>query len=363
MRSGFLDLFLGSLDQLIRDPASIELSVNADGRVWIERAGATHMALVDRAPLRANEIRDLAHQIANTGKLPLTDSAPMVSTSVQYGGVTLRAQCIIPPAAAGGAVISFRLYRPRSSEEQPKHFDFLRSPEKSSEDVRRDKLLAIKSLLTRGAQTVEARKAAALGRGPTAADPDDLLKACLDMHLNVLVSGGTSTGKTELARRLLWMVPNDQRLVVIEDATELMPLQPNHVSLVASRDEKSERSAEKLLQATLRLRPDRIILGEVRGREAVTFLSAINSGHGGSFTSLHADSARKAFDKLAFLVLESGTQLNFSEVLAYLRSSIDVVIQTDREDARRGIVEIWFPAIDDASPDNNQHSRAKSRAL
>lgn len=328
MRAGFLNLFLSSLDNLIVDPKTIELSVNADGRVWVERAGSAHMVLVDRAPLGRNEVRDLAQQIANTGSLSLSDTSPLISTAVEYQGVTLRAQCIVPPAAAGGSIISFRLYRPRSADDQPRKFRFLRPPQKSSEDVRRDKLDAIKAKLVESV------------------DPDDILKSCLDMHLNILVSGGTSTGKTELVRRILWMMANDQRLVLIEDATELMPLQPNHVSLVASRREDSERSAEKLLQATLRLRPDRIILGEVRGREAVTFLSAINSGHGGSFTSLHADSARKAFDKLAFLVLGSGTQLNFSEVLQYLKSSIDVVIQTDREDAERGIVEVWFPALD-----------------
>ena len=328
MRAGFLDLFLSSLDSLIKDPKTIELSVNADGRVWTERAGSARMELVERDPLKRDEVKDLAQQIANTGRLSLSDTMPMVSTSVEYAGVTLRAQCIVPPAAAGGTIISFRLYRPRSAAEEPKKFRFLRPPQKSSEDVRREKLEAIRDMLKEGV------------------DPDHVMKACLEMHLNILVSGGTSTGKTELVRRILWMMPNDQRLVLIEDATELRPLQPNHVSLVASRREDSERSADKLLQATLRLRPDRIILGEVRGGEAVTFLSAINSGHGGSFTSLHADSARKAFDKLAFLVLGSGTQLNFSEILQYLKGSIDVVIQTDREDAERGIVEVWFPALD-----------------
>lgn len=328
MRAGFLNLFLSSLESLIVDPMTIELSVNADGRVWIERAGAVHMVLVDRPPLGHNEVRDLAQQIANTGSLSLSETSPLISTAVEYQGVTLRAQCIVPPAAAGGSIISFRLYRPRCADDQPRKFRLLRPPQKSSEEVRRDKLEAIKAKLVEGA------------------DPDDILKSSLDMHLNILVSGGTSTGKTELVRRIIWMMENDQRLVLIEDATELMPLQPNHVSLVASRREDSERSAEKLLQATLRLRPDRIVLGEVRGGEAVTFLSAINSGHGGSFTSLHADSARKAFDKLAFLVLGSGTRLNFSEVLQYLKSSIDVVIQTDRENSERGIVEVWFPALD-----------------
>ncbi|WP_444451265.1 ATPase, T2SS/T4P/T4SS family (plasmid) [Rhodobacter capsulatus] len=166
-------------------------------------------------------------------------------------------------------------------------------------------------------------------------------------RLNIIVSGGTSTGKTELGRRLLSLVPENERIVTIEDSLELLPAQPNAVSLIAQRDDGSARSADKLLQATLRLRPDRIILGELRGSEAATFLDAINTGHSGSFTTLHAHSARKAMDRLALLVMAQGTRLGFAEVIRYLQSSIDVILQMGRDGERRGIMEMYFPGLDD----------------
>ncbi|WP_371171624.1 ATPase, T2SS/T4P/T4SS family [Aliiroseovarius sp. 2305UL8-7] len=121
------------------------------------------------------------------------------------------------------------------------------------------------------------------------------------------------------------------------------------MSLIANRDDDSPRSADKLLQATLRMRPDRIILGELRGVEAATFLDAINTGHAGSFTTLHAESARKAMDRLALLVMGTGTKLSYPEVIRYLEGSIDVVIQTGRVDEDRGMLEVYFPALKDQS--------------
>ncbi|SMO99162.1 ATPase, T2SS/T4P/T4SS family [Paracoccus laeviglucosivorans] len=328
MGDGFLAHYLRPLRPLIEDPAAIEIAINADGRVWIERSGASHMVAVATMQLRPHEVSDLAAQIANEVRQPLTEQMPMVSATIASGPVTLRAQVLIPPAVAQGAVIALRLFRARGTDDAPRRFGFLRPPERSSEAERQARVAKIRQLL---------------GRND---DPDAFLRAAIDMHLNILVSGGTSTGKTELARRLQWMISERERLVLIEDAPELMPAQPNHVSLIATRDDTAARSAERLLQATLRLRPDRIILGELRGREAVTYLSAINSGHGGSFTTLHAETARKALDKLALLVLQTGTQLSFAEVLRYLRGSIDVVIQAGRVGAERGILEVWFPGLE-----------------
>lgn len=324
----FLDHYLAPLAGLIGDASTIEIALNADARVWVERAGDTHMSEVQISDATPGWVRNLADQIAREARQSLTEASPMLSASITFGEVTVRAQAILPPAAAWGAVVSLRLFRPRGAGEEPRRFDFLRPPQTSSEIARREAISAIRQLLEPGA------------------DPGIFLQAAVDARLNMIVSGGTSTGKTELARRLEWMIPLSERLVVIEDAIELQAPHANHVTLVASRNDGSERSADRLLQASLRLRPDRIILGEVRGKEAATFLDAINSGHGGSFTTLHADTARKALDKLALMILKTGTQLSFSEVSHYLRGSIDVAIQTGREGDRRGIIEVWFPALD-----------------
>jgi type IV secretion system protein VirB11 len=128
--------------------------------------------------------------------------------------------------------------------------------------------------------------------------------------------------------------------VTIEDAFELFPAQPNRVMLLAERDEASARSAARLLEASLRLRPDRIVLGELRGAEVATFLEAINTGHAGSVSTVHADTAAKAIDRLALMVMATGIAMTYAEVRRYCAASIDVVVQLGRADGRRGVEEV-----------------------
>jgi len=189
-------------------------------------------------------------------------------------------------------------------------------------------------------------RVAEIRAGKDMRDVDRFLARLVAERLNVIVSGGTSTGKTELGRRLLDLVAPEERIVTIEDSLELLPGQPNALCLVAQRDDASPRSATRLLETALRLRPDRIILGELRGSEAATFLDAINTGHSGSFTTLHAHSARKAMDRLALLVLAQGTRLGFADVIRHLETSIDVILQMGRDGDRRGIMEIHFPGLE-----------------
>jgi type IV secretion system protein VirB11 len=169
------------------------------------------------------------------------------------------------------------------------------------------------------------------------------MKLCIDERLNIMISGGTSTGKTTFARALLALVTETERIVTIEDAFELIPPQPNRAMLKADRIPSSERTAAKLLETSLRMRPDRIILGELRGDECKTFLDAINTGHSGSFTTIHADTAQKALDRLALMVMSVGINMSFEEVRRYAASSIDVVVQLGRTDGRRGVEQVWLP--------------------
>jgi type IV secretion system protein VirB11 len=135
-----------------------------------------------------------------------------------------------------------------------------------------------------------------------------------------------------------------ERLITIEDAFELFPSQPNTVALLASRSTGSQRSSNTLLQASLRMRPDRIIVGELRGDEALTYLEAINTGHGGSVSTIHAETAELAIDRLAIMVLQAGTPLKFVEIREHIRKSIDVLIQLGRSDGARGITEFYLPS-------------------
>ncbi len=327
MAAGYLAQYLKPLDPLIEDPGVIEIVFNGDGKCFVERRGCARMARAEAFDLPPAALRDTANMAGNTSKTKLTETSPLLSTSIEHLGAMLRVQAVIEPASRAGTVLSFRIFRPGASGE-PKSFTFLRKDVTvSQEEERRAKLETIQTLAQAG-------------------DVDAVLKTALDLELNTIISGGTSTGKTELGRRMLWLMDKSERLVTIEDSYELRPTHENVVSLIAERSEQSPRSADRLLQATLRLRPDRIIVGELRGSEAATFLEAINTGHGGSFTTLHATTARKAMDRLALMVMSKGTQLQYSEVMRYLKSTIDLVIQTAQDDDMRGIAEVYLPPLE-----------------
>jgi type IV secretion system protein VirB11 len=161
---------------------------------------------------------------------------------------------------------------------------------------------------------------------------------------NIVVSGGTSTGKTTFLNALLKEVPLDQRLVLIEDAPEVRLVHPNAVGLVAVRGEQGEArvTAEDLLQASLRLRPDRIILGELRGAEAFSFLRAVSSGHPGSMTTVHADNPAGAIDQLALMALQAGVNLRRADVVDHVRRVVDIFVQLHRESGVRKVREVVF---------------------
>lgn len=328
---GYLKTYLSKLSPWLEAEHAIELAINHNGTVWLEQAGDVFMKPVDCAPLDPSDVRDLATQIANDRDVTLNDGSPLLSASVGFGALTLRAQAIIPPATPDGTVVSFRIFG-NATQREPKRFKVLSANGMSLADKRADTIVTLRTQ----AQHIAGDDENAV---------DAFLRQCIDERLNVVIAGGTSTGKTELGRRLLWMVPPEERILTIEDSAELLPRQPNVVSLLANRQVNSARSTQKLLEAALRLRPDRIIVGELRGAEVVTFLDAINTGHSGSFTTVHADSARKAIDRLAFMVLGTGTQLSYSDTVRYLRNSIDVIVHTGRVEADRGVQEIYFPGF------------------
>ena len=160
--------------------------------------------------------------------------------------------------------------------------------------------------------------------------------------MNALIAGATDSGKTVFARKMLSYVPDSERLITIEDAAELVPAQPNVVTLIADRDSRT-RSPDVLLTSCLRMRPDRLVVGEVRGKEAMTFIEAINTGHGGSMTTIHAETPKLALAKLAIMALKADLPLTYTDTLRYIGSSIDVVIQTGRAGGDRGVLEFYIP--------------------
>lgn len=318
--SSYLEQYFAPFRQwLIRDDI-VEIAINPDGQVWIEVAGDAMMRPADTS-VDPSTAQNLAQSIVGDAKARVSEKNPLMSGKIDYAGRPLRVQVAVPPAIDRGASITIRLFTAKLAHQfKP---EFLFGEAVSLDSLRREKM----------------KKVAELSK----TNLEKALKTLVQDRLNILVSGGTSTGKTTFARNLLTHVDDGERLITIEDAFELFPTQPNTVSLLSDRSEKSQRSANALLQASLRMRPDRIIVGELRGSEALTYLEAINTGHGGSVSTIHAETAELAIDRLAIMVLQAGTPLTFAEVCEYIRKSIDVIVQLGRSEGRRGITEFYLP--------------------
>ena len=247
-----------------------------------------------------------------------------MSVSIMYRNRPIRAQVITPPAVNRGMSISLRFFSslPLDSIE----LGFLYGKERKLEELRQEKNRQLREVVASG-------------------DIDASIRHCVENKLNMIVSGGTSTGKTVAARKILSYVSDEERILTIEEASELLPTQPNAVTLISNRD-AAHQTADILLTATLRMRPDRIILGEVRGKEAMTFLEAINTGHGGSMTTLHAETPQLAVQRLAIAALKTEVPIPYRDMIDYIESSIDVIIQAGREDGKRGITEFYLPGTE-----------------
>jgi type IV secretion system protein VirB11 len=318
-RPSFLGSYLTPIAPLFLRDDLVEVAINPDGKVWIERKGATHMERVAHLSIDRVLSTNLGQAIASAVGVQFSDKKPTVSGKIVWGDMAIRAQVVAPPIVEGGMAITFRPFK-----------------------VSADQLIEPR-LLHGCLVDLDAKRRERAGQAMKLAQAGqvvDAMRLCVEERMNILISGGTSTGKTTFARSLLSMVDLGERILTIEDAYELFPRQENAVALKADRSGQGERTPARLLEASLRMRPDRIILGELRGEESRTFLEAINTGHGGSFTTIHADTARKAIDRLAIMVMAAGLGMGFEEVKRYCEGSVDLVVQLSRQGGRRGVAEI-----------------------
>lgn len=311
----YLETYLAPLSGFLARTDVTDIFVNQPQVVWVETLGGT----VERhaAPLLTRDVlARLARQIAAISAQGISREHPILSASLPDGG---RVQIVAPPATRGELAMAIRKQVSAGFGLQ----DLVAAGAFS--DVR-----------TRERSGPEAPRASYAD-----ADAQRLAKAVSEKK-NILVSGGTSTGKTTLLNALLKEVPRTERLIVIEDTHEVEFDHENAVGLVAARSSLREAavSTEDLLNAALRMRPDRIILGELRGPEAFTFMRAANTGHPGSMTTVHADSPDRALEQLGLLVLQSGANLGWQDIIRYVRSTIDVYVHLDRVAGKRRITSI-----------------------
>jgi type IV secretion system protein VirB11 len=297
-----------------------DIYVNRPEELWAETLGGA-VERHDVPDLNAPTLDRLACQIAALSHQGISREHPLLSATLPDGS---RVQVIAPPATRGPMAIAIR-----------KHL----SSDLSLADYVESG--AFKDTI-RGTTSQRQLADDSLHTLLEAGDIPALLSAAVRGRKNILVSGGTSTGKTTFLNALIREIPAEERLILIEDTPELQQHHDNLVGLLAVRGSLGEArvSATDLLTASLRMRPDRIILGELRGEEAYTFLRAINTGHPGSMSSVHADSAERAIEQIVLLVLQAGTQLSRNDVRHYVRSTVDVFVQLARTGGRRHVAEV-----------------------
>lgn len=312
-RSVYLDAYLAPLRPWLERESVTEILVNRPGEVWIEDALLPGMQRVAVPEMDNRLLQRLAEQVARISHQGINREHPLLAATLPGEGNRsgARIQLVGPPATRADWALA----------------------------IRRHRLLDLPlDAYDRGPIKPVQEEAA-----PDAmAEPIAFLRHAIRCRRTILISGGTSTGKTTFLNAMLAEIPGHERVVLVEDTAELRLPGANGVGLIAVKGELGEAkvSANDLLQAALRLRPDRIVLGELRGTETVSFLRAINTGHPGSFSTVHANSPRGALDQIALMAMQTGIGLTRAETLEYAASVIDIVVQLDRQDGKRGISAI-----------------------
>ncbi len=302
----FLEAYLEHFREWLDDPEVTELLVNRPGEIWIEKPSG--MARHDAPSIDDRLLQRLAEQVARITNQGINRERPLLAAMLPNGA---RAQFVAPSATRAHWALAIRRHR--------------------LVDVPLDDYAhgAIQPLQPESRRSPEG-------------DPIAFLREAVRDRQTILISGGTSTGKTTFLNALLREVPVNERVIVVEDTAEVQLHGPNDLGLIAVKGELGEAmiDTDDLLQAALRLRPDRILLGELRGKEAVSFLRAVNTGHPGSFSTIHANSPAGALEQLALMVMQAGIGLSRSDTIAYARSVIDIVVQLGRSGHSRKIVAI-----------------------
>lgn len=313
----YLRSYLTPLAAHMDRPEVTDLYINAPGQIWVETLGGS-LECHEAPGLTRDFLERLARQVAAHSSQGISREHPILSAALPTGE---RVQIIIAPATRGDAAIAIR-----------KHVSpELRLSDYAAADAFHCDEGEARTSLDRRLHSLAGER-----------DYASLLTEAVKGRRNILISGGTSSGKTTFLNALIREIPTSERLIYIEDTPELILRHPNAIGLLAARSPLGEASAsaEDLLNASLRMRPDRIILGELRGPEAYSFLRAVNTGHPGSMTTLHADSPERAVEQIALLVLQGGTRLRREDVIHYVQSTIDVFVQLSRSGGRRTISEV-----------------------
>ncbi|OGX16524.1 MAG: type II secretion system protein E [Omnitrophica WOR_2 bacterium GWC2_44_8] len=291
-------LGLGPLEDLIADPEITDIMVNNKDTVYVERYGK--ITLTDKKFISNEQLRTIIERIIAPLGRRIDESVPMVDARLFDGS---RVNAIIPPLALTGPSLTIRKFR--------------------KEKFKVEELIVLKTFSREMAE---------------------FLKACVASRKNMIVSGGTGSGKTTMLNLLSMFIPEDERIITIEDAAELKLSQAHWIRLEArpsNIEGKGSVTARDLFKNTLRMRPDRIIIGECRGIETLDMLQAMNTGHDGSMTTIHANSTYDVLARLDSMILMSGIELPVRAIREMIASAVDIIVHTARlSDGSRKIVQI-----------------------
>jgi pilus assembly protein CpaF len=287
--------FLRPIEHLLNDPTVSEIMVNGPSCVFIERDG--QLDPVPGVSIAEKSLQVAVRNIARALGDEISEEKPLLDSRLPDGS---RVAAVIPPCSIGGTTLTIRKF----------HSRFFSA----------DELLRI---------------------GTISEPLLDRLRDAIEQRRNILISGGTSSGKTTLLTALAAFISDLDRVVLIEDTSEIQITKPNLVRLEARRAQPDLPAVTigDLLRATLRHRPDRIILGEVRGGEAFDLLQALNTGHSGTFSTIHSNSAQQALSRLTSCVLQSGVELPYQAIRANIGDALHILIHLDRRHGKRLVAE------------------------
>jgi pilus assembly protein CpaF len=291
-------LGLGPLERFVRDPEVTEIMVNGPSNVYIEREGKIHRT--DASFRNEEDLRRTIDKIVARVGRRVDESSPYVDARLADGS---RVNAIIPPLAVRGSALTIRKF--------------------SADPYTTDDLIEFKTLTNELVQ---------------------LLDACVRGRMNILVSGGTGAGKTTLLNVLSGFLPKDERIITIEDSAELRLQQPHVVSLEyrpPNIESEGEVTIRDLVRNALRMRPDRIVVGEVRGGETLDMLQAMNTGHDGSISTIHANSPRDVLSRLETMALMAGMDLTVKALREQIAAAVDLIVHVARlQDGTRRVTQV-----------------------
>ena len=317
---------MGPLRDLLAQPGVFECCINKPGTTWVETAAGWVQHVTP--DLTFERLRGLALALASWNADSVSAEKPILSAIAPDGE---RVQFVLPPAVDAG-LISMTIRKPS------------------------DATFSLAELGTKGLFGAVAKYASGQGLGADtmtaelrelydSGDVEAFLARAVKARKNILISGATGSGKTTLSKALIAQIPLNERIITIEDTPELVIPHPNCVALKYSKDAgRGKVTPQQLLESCLRMRPDRILLQELRDGTAFYYIRNVNSGHPGSITTVHADSCALAFEQLTLLVKQSeaGSDLDRSDIRSLLQHSIDVVVQCKRAGAAFRVTELWY---------------------